>query len=238
MCIELPPGASGVFDQGNQYADDDGKVLGYGLKGVTTAMVHEACDQAIESYTKAILNWPNGRLAKPDIFSPVDEGTFEDLGACTTHFVRHLQDLFDSSPSKQVPAHPHSFIAISKDEVSPNAILVLAYKSHGLWQVEHCLVPVQVELGQSVDSLRMGDETAKDILDRYASDGLTKTTEQASSDSSSQPTDKWAFAVFSTRLASALPLPALINPSTDEVQPSEATLDLIGDPETGRFQMP
>lgn len=237
MSIDSPPDASDVFDRGNQYAVEDGKLLGYGLKGVTTAMVQDICNQATESYAKEILNWPNGRLAKPDIFSPVDEGTFEDLGECTKHFVKYLRDLFESSPPKQIPTYPHAFIAVSKDEAPHNATLVLAYKARGLWQLEHRSVAVKVELGQSVDGLRMGDETAKDLLNRYASDGPANTTEQRRGDSDSRSTDKWAFAVFSTGLLSALPLPALIDPSTDEVQPSEATLDLIGDPETSRFQM-
>lgn len=243
--IELPPDASDVLDQGTQYALDDGKVFAYGLKDVTTDVVQETCNLATESYAKEILNWPNGRLAKPDIFSPV-EGTFENLGDCTKHFVRHLRNLFKSSPPKQVPIYPYAFIAVSRVEISRNLALILAYKSksHGLWQLEHRSVPVKVELGQSADSLRMGDEITEDILDRYACDddhkGLAKKSEQDSGNySNSQSTDmKWAFAIFSTGLASALPVPPLIDPSTDKVQPSEATLDLIGDPETSRFQMP
>lgn len=237
MGIDLPPDASDLFDQGTQYAVDDGKVFGYGLKDVTTAMVQETCNQATESYAKEVLKWPNGRLAKPDIFSPVDEGVFENLSDCTKHFLKHLRDLFKSSPPNKVPTYPHAFIAVSKNEMPSNATLILAYKSCGLWQLKHRSVPVKVELGQSVDSLRMGDETMKDILDRYAGDSPTKTTAQGCGEAESRPTDKWAFAVFSTGLASALLLPALVDPSTDEVQPSEAMLDLIGDPETSRFLM-
>ncbi|KAJ5512299.1 hypothetical protein N7463_001851 [Penicillium fimorum] len=75
------------------------------------------------------------------------------------------------------------------------------------------------------------------IFDRYACDYSPRTAEHGSRGSDSQPTVKWAFAISSTGFASALPLPALFHPSTDEVQPSEAVLDLIGDPEMSRLQM-
>ena len=238
MSIESPPDARVLFEHGTQYAVDDGKVFGYGLKDVTTAMVQEACNQATESYAKQILKWPNGRLAKPDIFSPVyDEGVFDNLSDCTKHFLKHLRGLFKSSPSKQIPTYPYAFIAVSNNEMPSNVTLVLAYKTHDLWQLKHRSIPVEVELGQSVESLRMGDETTKDVLDRSACNSPTKMTTQGCGEAESQLTNKWAFAVFSTGLASALLLPTLIDPSTDEVQPSEATLDLIGDPETSRFQM-
>jgi hypothetical protein len=72
------------------------------------------------------------------------------------------------------------------------------------------------------------------VLDRYACDGPAKTTEQGCDHSDSRPTDKWSFAVLASGWH-LLPLPALVDPSTDEVQPPEAMLDLIGDPETSRF---
>jgi hypothetical protein len=220
-----------------QYAVDNGKALAYGLKNVTKAMAQEACDKATESYAKEVLHWPNGRLAKPDIFSPVDAGQFENLGDCTKHFAAHLLDLFRSSPLKQLPTYPHAFLVISKEEMPSYATLVLAYKSRGRWQLEHRSIPVYVEFGQPVESLRFSDETAEEILDRYALDNPTETTEQYHGMSDAPSAEKWGFAVFSTGLASALPLPALIDPSTDEARPSEATPDLIGDPETSRFQM-
>lgn len=84
----------------------------------------------------------------------------------------------------------------------------------------------------------MGDMTTKDVLDRYVGDGQKKPTDQHYGDSDDfRPPDKWAFAVFSTSLTSALPLPTLIDPSTDEVRPSETMLDLIGDPKTSQFQI-
>lgn len=178
MSIELPSDAGDLFDKGTQYAVDDGMVLGYGLKDVTTAMVREICNQATESYAKEILYWPNSRLAKPDIFSPVDEeDTFENLDDCTRHFIEQLRNLFKSSPPKQIPTYPHAFIAISKDDMPNNVTLVLADNSCDSWKLEHRSVPVKVELGQSVDSLRMGDDTARDVLDRYACDSPAKATE-------------------------------------------------------------
>lgn len=176
MSIKLPPDASDVLDQGNQYALDNGLVSAYGLKDITTTIVQETCNQATESYAKEILGWPNGRISKPDIFSPVNEDThFENLDDCTKHFVRYLRDLFKSSPPRMLPTYPHAFIAVSKDEVPrdeipSHVILVLAYRSHGLWQLEHRSVQLQAKLGLLVSSLTMGDVTAKDILDEYACD--------------------------------------------------------------------
>lgn len=56
-----------------------------------------------------------------------------------------------------------------------NSILVIAYESCGIWELEYRSVPIQVDLGQFVDSLRMGDESPEDILDRYHP-GPVKTT--------------------------------------------------------------
>ncbi|KAJ9294116.1 hypothetical protein DTO271G3_7244 [Paecilomyces variotii] len=151
MRIPLLSDASDVFEQGTQYAAEDGKALAYGTKDVTAAMVQETCNQATESYAKVILNWP---------------------------------------------------------------------------------IPVKVELGQTVDGLRMGDETEEDVFDRCACYIPEKMTEYVP-----QPTDHWAFVAFSTLLASTLPLLALVDSSTDEAQPSEATLQLVSDSETNRFQM-
>ena len=129
MGVDLPPDASDLFDQGTQYAFGDGKIFGYGLKDVTTAMVQEICNQATESYAKGILKWPNGRVAKPDIFCPVDGGIFEDLDESTKQFHKHLRGLFKSSPPKKIPTYPHAFIAVSKNEMPNNATLILAHKS-------------------------------------------------------------------------------------------------------------
>ncbi|KAJ5475861.1 hypothetical protein N7475_001590 [Penicillium sp. IBT 31633x] len=175
MEIQVPLDVMEVFNEGNKYALEDGKLFVYGLKGTTTDVVQEICKQATESYAKDILNWPHGRLAKPEIFSPVDEGPLDDLGDCFKYFVKQLRDLFDSSPPKQLLTYPHAFIAVSKDEMPNNAILVIAYESCGIWKLEYRSVPIQVELGQFVDSLRMGDESPEDRLDRY-NPGPAKTT--------------------------------------------------------------
>lgn len=70
MKIDLPPDASDLFDQGTQYAVDDGKVFGYGLKDVTTAMVQETCNQATESYAKEILKWPQWTAREAGYLQP------------------------------------------------------------------------------------------------------------------------------------------------------------------------
>lgn len=91
MEIQLPPNAIQVFNKGyNGFSVDLGLIFAYRLGTVTAAMVEEICEQVTTSYAKKVLNWPKGRLAKPDIFKAVDEGPFEDLDACCEHFIRYL----------------------------------------------------------------------------------------------------------------------------------------------------
>lgn len=168
MDSRLPPDASDLFEKGSRYAVDSGKVLAYGLNGTSNTAIEDICDQATETYARKVLNWPKGRLAKPDIFDVVNsQGPFHDIGECTKHFVQHLHDLFKMSPPKQVPTYPHAFCVISAEQARTTVNLVLAYKLHYQWQLQHCSIPVEVELGLSVESLRMGDTTARNILDKF-----------------------------------------------------------------------
>lgn len=95
--LSLPQDASDVFSKGNEYAVENGVVFAYDLKNFTTGMIQKSCDEATESYARQILNWPNSQLDKPEIFTPVGDGAFQNLNDCTEHFVRHLQALFESS---------------------------------------------------------------------------------------------------------------------------------------------
>ncbi|KAF5864724.1 hypothetical protein ETB97_006569 [Aspergillus alliaceus] len=150
MAVDLPPDASNVFD-----------------KRLTT-----------ENYAREVLRWPNGRLAKLDIFSPVDAGSFGNLDDCAKHFVTHLGHLFKSSPPKQLLTHPNAFLTVSKEEMPSQATLVLTYKSSCRWQLEHRSVPVHVELGRSMETSRFGDETEEDVFGRYARNSPTEMVEQ------------------------------------------------------------
>jgi hypothetical protein len=234
MHLQLPPDASDILEKGNQYALEMGEVLVYGLNDTTSDAVQQICDKATETFAKEVLNWPNGRLAKPDIFKGVtSDSQFKDLGDCLEAFLTQLRNLFQSSPPKALPIFPHAFIVVeTKDPKTTDiATVVLAYKSRGNWRLEHCSIPIHVELGQQIDSLRMGDESAERILDMF-SDQRADATQNPSPD-----TNGWAFALFSTGLKGALPLQAMIDPATDEVDPSEATLYLVADPDNSQFLM-
>ena len=158
--IDLPPGAEDIFDRGQKYALENGNILAYGLTGVESSTVQETCDQATDSYAREILYWPNGRLAKPEIFSPV-QGTFEDLDSCAVHFVQYMADVFASAPPKQIPVYPHAFVVISGDA---DATAVIAHQRQGKWLLSQKLLAVRTELGQTLDSLRMGDLNESVVL--------------------------------------------------------------------------
>ncbi|RJE26852.1 hypothetical protein PHISCL_00764 [Aspergillus sclerotialis] len=235
MDIQLPPNAIQAFNQGNKFAIDNGRILAYGLRKVTIAMVEDVCEQVTKSYAKEILKWPNGRLEKPEIFKAVDQGPFENLNACCEHFIRYLHAMFNSSPPYQIPTFPHAFIAVSRDDMPSKVVLAVAYQVYGLWKLEHRLVPVNAELGLHIESLRMGDEDPIDLLNNYTYDPAKK----ISINDKIHPrySNEWAFAVFSTGLGPARSLLSLIDPLTDEVQPSGARINLMSDPKTRRKQM-
>lgn len=226
MPLKLPENASAVFDQGGQYNVDNSTILTYGLQGVTSAKLKEACEEATESYAKKVLGWPSGRIAKPDLFEAATKSSFNDIGQCVEHFVEHLQKLYESTTDKLLSTFPHAFAVFSKDHPS-DATLVVAYEDNG-WSLGQCLIAVDTQLGQTVDSLRMGDLSGEDILEQHPSPTDKEPKQQV---------DKYAFAFFSTGAEAALPIPALIDPATDRVQPSEATLDLISDPKNSQFLM-
>ncbi|EXA33385.1 hypothetical protein FOQG_16405 [Fusarium oxysporum f. sp. raphani 54005] len=159
-----------LFEKGNQHAVENSIVLVYGLHYVTHQDVQRACDIATETYAKKILNWPNGRLEKPEIFkaeSPDEE--LKDLDGCIKRFVCHLHDVFDASPPKDLPTYPHAFVVMDKNclMADATATLVLAHKPDDKWTVQHCSVPIEVELDLAVESLRLGDVTETDMLDQF-----------------------------------------------------------------------
>jgi hypothetical protein len=146
-------------------------VLVYGLNDATTLAIQQVCDDATESYARKILNWPNGRLDKPDIFKVDPQaGKLRDVDESIKQSVCHLHDLFQSSPPYDLPIYPHAFVIIEMEQVQRNetATLVVAYKSDEEWKMGHCSVPVLVDLGLTVESLRMGDITEEDVLNQFS----------------------------------------------------------------------
>ncbi|KAG7419683.1 hypothetical protein Forpe1208_v003432 [Fusarium oxysporum f. sp. rapae] len=168
--VDMNKRACVLFEKGNYQALENSMILAYGLHDVMTEDVQKACDMATETYAKEILNWPNGRLEKPEIFkveSP-DEG-LRDLDDCIERFVGHLHDVFEASPPKDLPTYPHAFVVMDENclKADATATLVLAHKPDDKWKVQHCSVPIEVELGLAVESLRLGDVTETDMLDQF-----------------------------------------------------------------------
>ncbi|KAF4494446.1 hypothetical protein FAGAP_9431 [Fusarium agapanthi] len=171
MTYKTSQEASVLFEKGNHHALENSIVLVYGLHDVTPQDVQQACDFATETYAKKILNWPNGRLEKPDIFKFENhDEELKDLEACIKRFVGHLHEVFEASPPKDLPTYPHAFVVMGENclKVDVTATLVLAHEPEDEWIVQHCCVPIEVELGLAVESLRLGDVTERDMLDQFA----------------------------------------------------------------------
>lgn len=54
ISTKASPTANIAIDQGNKFYIDNSKVLAYGLRKVTIAMVEEICEQVTKSYAKEI----------------------------------------------------------------------------------------------------------------------------------------------------------------------------------------
>ncbi|KIL88285.1 hypothetical protein FAVG1_08364 [Fusarium avenaceum] len=160
-----------LFEKGNHYYLDNAEVLVYGLNDAATQAVQHVCDNATESYASKILNWPIGRLEKPYIFRvDAQNGKLQNVDDCKHRFVTQLRELFQSSPPYDLPIYPHAFVVVDMEKVQSNetVTLVVLYESDGQWKIGHCPVPIQVELGLTVESLRMGDITEEDVLNQFS----------------------------------------------------------------------
>ncbi|KAF5981524.1 hypothetical protein FCOIX_4172 [Fusarium coicis] len=163
--------ASHLFEKGNHHALESSIVLVYALHDVPPQDVQRACEIATETFAKKILNWPNGRLDKPEIFKfESHDGQLRDSNDCFERFVSHLHDVFEASPPKDLPVYPHAFVIMDGSclEKDATAMLVLAYKPEDEWRVGHCSVPIEVELGLAVESLRLGDVFEGDLLNQFS----------------------------------------------------------------------
>ncbi|KAI1027798.1 hypothetical protein LB503_011896 [Fusarium chuoi] len=164
------PNSDILFEKGNHHAVENSIVLVYGLHDVTPQDVQRPCDIATETYATKILNWPNGRLEKPEIFKveKLDQ-ELKDLDDCIERFASHLYGVFEASPPKDLPIYPHAFVVMDENclRADETATLVLAHKPEDEWRVQQCSVPIEVELGLAVESLRLGDVTETDVLDQF-----------------------------------------------------------------------
>ena len=167
MSLPLPPNASSLFQQGNDYHVDNGKVLAYGLRSVSQSLVNDVCEDMTNSYAKEILNWPKGRIDKPEVFFVVEDGPFDSLSKCAEHFVEQLRTLLETtSPEEDLSLYPHAFIAIAQRQGSQFAVLFVAHCPEDDWLLEYREIPIQVEMGLIVTSLTMGDITEADMLEQ------------------------------------------------------------------------
>ncbi|SPJ72215.1 uncharacterized protein FTOL_01943 [Fusarium torulosum] len=171
MTGDIVKEAAYLFEKGNYYSLDNAEMLVYGLNDATTLAVQQVCDNATESYARKILNWPNGRPDKPDIFKvDAESGKLQDVDECIKQFACYLHKLFQPSPPYDLPIYPHAFVVVDMQKVQSNetVTLVVAYESDEEWKMGHCSVPVQVDLGLTVESLRMGDITEEDVLNQFS----------------------------------------------------------------------
>jgi len=169
----LPPSSStDVFQRCGDYALDDSTVLVYRSAEVHANDALKRCAHAEESYARKVLNWPKGRLAKTTIFDHTATVS-ESLEACAAHFIRLLSQLVKrASPDQQktLAVYPFAFIFVEQEHPVDQVTVVLAVASEqsGDWRLCPCRIPIEVELGSQLDSLRMCDVTAKDLVALYS----------------------------------------------------------------------
>ncbi|KAH8170273.1 hypothetical protein LIA77_10817 [Sarocladium implicatum] len=157
-----------LFDKSGSFVLDNSLIVAYGLRKTPTEVVQQICDNATESYAREVLHWPLGRLMKPDIFRVEEHEDVQDKEACTNLFVQRLDALFQASPPRELPIYPRAFVIVDAQDGQPSThvTLALAHQVDNKWQISYLKVPVDVELGMEVESLRMGDITAQDVVDQ------------------------------------------------------------------------
>jgi hypothetical protein len=57
---------------------------------------------------------------------------------------------------------------MEKVQNNETVTLVVVHESDGQWKMGHYPVPIQVELGLTVESLRTGDITEEDVLNQFS----------------------------------------------------------------------
>ncbi|GAB1739784.1 hypothetical protein NU219Hw_g4721t1 [Hortaea werneckii] len=238
--LRLTRGTQDILEQCGYYVLDDSEIFVFSCSG-EEKQVRNKCTDAEESYARQVLGWPKGRLAKPSIFR---ESTTRpgNIQACVTKFVHHIGQLLERKAhddSNQLEVYPFAFVVFDHDDPSSQVTVMVALKGEDdQWSLESCRIPLEVQLGQELDSLRMGDISTQDLVSSYGISAPPATAQQPrSSSSQTSSQDHWSFAIFSTGLPNALSLPAWIDARTDSVHPTNASVDLIGNPKDSRYQM-
>lgn len=172
--LTLPHNAGKILSQSRNHVLDDSKIAVYTLKHNSGKDAQNKCTEAEESYARQVLNWPHGRLAKPSIFQNTVIAS-DSIGACVEHFILHLERLVDEKSheesSRELDVYPLVFVVFGDHhEDSPDRVtVVVALQSEDgdRWRLDTCRIALNVDLGQELDSLRMGDISTQDLISSY-----------------------------------------------------------------------
>lgn len=231
MPIELPSNASGVLERGIHRVNESALVLAYGLKDVSSTTIQETCDRATETYARSILHWPEGRLAKPDVFKPVEKTGFTSIEECASHYIQYIDSVLESSP-QDMPEYPEGFIVLSEDQLPDKAALVLAYQLGEDWFMDYRLIPIDVKLAMEVCSVRMVEKETIEVLDEYRADGEESLADQRTEHYKPAIESDCRFAAFTTVEGIAMDAEDLLDPANNFLDVSDSVLSLFGDPDT------
>jgi hypothetical protein len=184
--MRLSRSTQDVLRQCGNYVLDDSEIFVFSHNG-EEKQVRNKCADAEESYARQVLGWPKGRLAKPSIFGESTTRPGEIQG-CFAQFVYHLGQLLERNAhedSKELEIYPFAFVVFDHDDPSGQVTVVVALKSEDdQWSLESCRIPLEVRLGQELDSLRMGDISTQDLVSAYGISTPPATAQQSRSSSS------------------------------------------------------
>ncbi|KAI7337401.1 hypothetical protein KC315_g2329 [Hortaea werneckii] len=91
-----------------------------------------------------------------------------NVQACVTQFVHHIGQLLERKAhedSNQLEVYPFAFVVFDHDDPSSQVTVMVALKGEDdQLSLESCGIPLEVQLGQELDSLRMGDISTQDLV--------------------------------------------------------------------------
>ena len=158
-----------ILKQCGSYVLDDSEIFVFSHSG-EEQQVQNKCTDAEESYARQVLGWPKGRLAKPSIFREPTTSP-GDIQSCVTRFFHHIGQLLERKAhedSKQLEVYPFAFVFFDHDDPSGQVTVVVALNGEDdQWSLDSCRIPLEVQLGQELDSLRMGDISTQDLVSSY-----------------------------------------------------------------------
>jgi hypothetical protein len=170
--LPSPSTANTLFRKSGDYVLEDGLVQVYHPSETSANDVLEKCAQAEESYARKVLGWPRSRLAKPTVFDKNITTVSGNLQTCAALFVRRIGELLERASSdrqKVLPVYPFAFVFVDGEHPSEKVTVALAVEDEETrnWMLWPCRIPVEVELGSQMDSLRMCDITTQDLVTVY-----------------------------------------------------------------------